>query len=83
MKSEEGEGDLIEIFKILKQHDQVDPQNFFIMREDATRRDNTRGHHLKTFKQRRKTVQRRKSISHRNRVVDAWNDQGKELRPQP
>ena len=52
-------GDLIETFKILKQHDQVDPHNFFIMREDATGREkeNTRGHHLKIFKQRRNTVQ--------------------------
>ena len=70
-------GDLIETFKILKQHDQVDPHNFFIMREDATGRENTRGHHLKIFKQRRNTVQRRKFFSHR--VVDTWNDPPREV----
>ena len=70
-------GDLIETFKILKQHDQVDRQNFFIMREDATGRKNTRGHHLKIFKQRRNTVQRRKFFSHR--VVDTWNDLPREV----
>ena len=61
-------GDISETFKILKQHDQVDPHNFFITREDTIARENTRGHHLKIFKQRRNTVQRRKFFSHR--VVD-------------
>ena len=70
-------GDLIETFKILKQHDQVDPHNFFIMREDATGREKTKGHHLKIFKQRRNTVQRRKFFSHR--VVDTWNDLPREV----
>ena len=70
-------GDLIETFKILKQHDQVDPQNFFILREDAPGRENTRGHHLKIFKQRRNTVQRRKFFSHG--VVDTWNDLPREV----
>ena len=51
--------DLIETFKILKKHYQVDPHNFFIMREDATGRENTRGHHLKIFNQRTNTVQRK------------------------
>ena len=72
-------GDLIETFKILK-HDQVDPKNFFFrMREDATGRENTRGHHLKIFKQRRNTVQRRKFFSHKPRVVDTWNDLPREV----
>ena len=43
----------------------LDLHNFFIMREDATGRGNTKGHHLKIFKQRRNTVQRRKFFSHR------------------
>ena len=51
--------------------------NFFIMREDATGRENTRGHHLKIFKQRRNTVQRRKFFRHR--VVDTWNDLPREV----
>ena len=70
-------GDLIGTFKILKQHDQVDPHNFFIIREDAIGRENTRGHHLKIFKQGRNTVQRRKLFSHR--VVDTWNDLPREV----
>ena len=70
-------GDLIETFKILKQHDQVDPHNCFIMREDATGRENTREHRLKIFKQRRNTVQRRKFFSHR--VMDTWNDLPREI----
>ena len=47
------------------------------MREDATGRENTRGHHLKIFKQRRNTVQRRKFFSHR--VVDTWDDLPREV----
>ena len=47
------------------------------MREDATGRENTRGHYLKIFKQRRNTVQRRKFFCHR--VVDAWNDLPREV----
>ena len=70
-------GDLIETFKILKQHDQADHQNFFIMREDAMGRENTKGYHLKIFKQRRNTVQRRKFFSHS--VVDTWNDLPREV----
>ena len=66
---EQRRGDLIETFKILK-HDQVDPHNF-IMREDATGRENTRGHHLK------KKLSRRKFFSHR--VVDTWNDLPREV----
>ena len=52
-------GDQIETVKILK-HDQVDTHNFFIMREDAIGKENTRGHHLQIFKQIRNTVHRRK-----------------------
>ena len=55
----------------------MDPHNFFIMREDATGRENTRGHHLTIFKQRRNTVQRRKFFSHG--VVDTWNDLPREV----
>ena len=47
------------------------------LREDATGRENTRGHHLKIFKQRRNTLQRWKFFSHR--VVDAWNDLPREV----
>ena len=47
------------------------------MREDAPGRENTRGHHLKIFKQRRNTVQRRKFFCHR--VVDTWNDLPREV----
>ena len=43
----------------------------------TTGRENTRGHHLKIFKQRRNTVQRRKIFSHR--VVDTWNDLPREV----
>ena len=45
-------------------------------REEKTHFD-TRGHHLKIFKQRRNTVQRRKFFSHR--VVDTWNDLPREV----
>ena len=57
----------------------MDPHNFFIMREDATGRENTRGapFTVKIFKQRRNTVQRRKFFSHR--VVDTWNDLPREV----
>ena len=64
-------GDMIETFKIMKGYDQVDARKFFTLRAEVAGRDETRGHELKIFKQRRNTVLRRKFFSHR--VVDSWN----------
>ena len=47
------------------------PESFFTLRAEVAGRDETRGHELKIFKQRRNTVLRRKFFSHR--VVDSWN----------
>ena len=60
-------GDLIETFKILKGIDHVDPSTFFQMSHTS----HLRGHSLKLFKKRSRTVLRRNFFS--NRVVDQWN----------
>ena len=39
-------GDLIEVFKILNSHYQIDPKDIFTLRQDSV----TRGHQMKLFK---------------------------------
>ena len=60
-------GDLIETFKILKQHYNISPNSFFTMSRD----DRTRGHSLKLFQDKYHTDTRKYFFT--NRVVHQWN----------
>jgi ribonuclease P/MRP protein subunit RPP40 len=60
-------GDLIEVFKIFKGFDDLDPNMFFELSQA-----NTRGHSLKLIKPRCRLDIRKFSFAHR--VVDIWNN---------
>ena len=59
-------GDMIETYKILKQHYDLDPSTFFTL-NTAT----TRGHSLKLFKERSRLLVRQNFFT--NRIVNLWN----------
>jgi len=61
-------GDLIQVFKIFKGLDRVDPDIFF----SRPRTDTTRGHEYKLFKKHCKLDVRRNTFSHR--IVNSWNN---------
>ena len=64
-------GDMIEVFKILKGLDRVNPQGNFLMQEMSSHKQRTRGHSLKLVKPRHRTWKRNQFFS--SRVVNAWN----------
>ena len=64
-------GDMIEVFKILKGLDRVNPQGKFLMQEMRSHKQRTRGHSLKLVKPRHRTWKRNQFFS--SRVVNAWN----------
>src|SRR5664279_3936589 len=66
-------GDLIETFNILKQFDNVNPDQFF----ERSSTTNLRGHKLKLFKKRVSTTSRKNFIS--QRVINDWNDLPEEV----
>ena len=59
-------GDLIEVYKILNNRNNVSLKNLFITTTS------NRGHHLKLYKQRARTSIRQDLFSHQ--VIDQWND---------
>ena len=59
-------GDMIETYKILKRHYDLDPSTFFTL-NTAT----TRGHSLKLFKERSRLLVRQNFFT--NRIVNLWN----------
>jgi len=61
-------GDLIETFKILKQHYNISPNSFFTMSRDHR----TRGHSLKLLQDKYRTDNRKFFFT--NRVVQQWNN---------
>ena len=62
----ETRGDLIEVFKIFKGFDDLDPSKFFDLS-----RAHTRGHSLKLIKPRCRLDIRKFSFAHR--VIEIWN----------
>ena len=60
-------GDLIEVFKIFKGFDKLEPERFFMVNDSGTR-----GHDLKLFKPRCRLDCKKFAFSHR--VVDNWNN---------
>lgn len=59
--------DMIQMFKIMKKAERIDPEHFF----KRTTSDRTRGHSLKVTKPRVRLLTRQRFFS--NRTVNAWN----------
>ena len=68
-------GDLIQVFKILNGHYDINWEDFFIL--DTIRTHNTRGHSKKLVNNRTLTSLRQKSFCYR--VVDHWNSLTEEI----
>ena len=68
-------GDLIQVFKILNGHYDINWEDFFTL--DTDRSHNTRGHSKKLVKHRTFTSLRQKSFCYR--VVDQWNNLTEEI----
>ena len=68
-------GDLIQVFKILNGHYDINWEDFFTL--DTDRTHNTRGHSKKLVKHRTLTSMRQKSFCYR--VVDHWNNLTEEI----
>ena len=68
-------GDLIQVFKILNGHYDINWEDFFTL--DTDRTHNTRGHSKKLVKHRTLTSLRQKSFCYR--VVDHWNNLTEEI----
>ena len=59
-------GDMIQVYKIIYEHDRLNPDHFFQLADTPTR-----GHSLKLSKPRCRTNVRKNTFSHR--VIDDWN----------
>ena len=68
-------GDLIQVFKILNGHYDINWEDFIIL--DTIRTHNTRGHSKKLVNNRTLTSLRQKSFCYR--VVDHWNSLTEEI----
>ena len=65
-------GDMIEVFKILKGYENINPNQFFQLSSDGTHtQSRTRGHSLKLIKPRHRTSKRNRFFD--TRVIDEWN----------
>ncbi len=60
-------GDMIQVYKILKKIDRIDPSKFFI----HTKYKGTRSHNMKLFKPQFESELRRHAFS--QRIIDDWN----------